>query len=142
MRYSEVDLQIEDIMWFGIDVQGHIIAFTSGGYGCVPEFVCRSKEETQKIENFFMNELQRSTSGKLLLADNGSKLTKDAILLAEKGVFSYDVSKDGSRYNKIAVPKRPLNLNLLPKRIQNVIRDHKVDTNAEKSKYVIVEHAY
>lgn len=142
MRYSEVDLQIEDIMWFGIDVQGDIIAFTSGGYGFVPEYVCRSKEETQQIESFFMNTLQKNTTGKLLLVNNESQLVKDACLLAEKGVFSYDVSEDGSMYVKIAVPKEPLNIKMLPKRIQDILKDHLVDANTEKNKYIQVGHAY
>ena len=45
MRYSEIDLQCEDIAWFGIDSQKHIIAFASGGIGNVPELVSRSKED-------------------------------------------------------------------------------------------------
>lgn len=44
MKYSEIDLQIEDIMWFAIDKQNYILAFTLGGYGNIPKFVCRSKE--------------------------------------------------------------------------------------------------
>ena len=47
MRYSEIDLQCEDITWFGVDANNHVIAFASGGMGNIPEFVCRSKEETK-----------------------------------------------------------------------------------------------
>ena len=35
MRYEIIDLQIEDIMWFGIDNNGYIFECTSGGIGKV-----------------------------------------------------------------------------------------------------------
>jgi len=31
MRFTEIELQSEDVLWFAIDNQNHIIAFTSGG---------------------------------------------------------------------------------------------------------------
>ena len=49
MRYTNIDLQILDIMWFAIDRSGHIGAFTNGGINIVPEFVCCSKEETELL---------------------------------------------------------------------------------------------
>lgn len=30
MRYSEIDLLIEDIMWFAVDKMDRVLAFTSG----------------------------------------------------------------------------------------------------------------
>ena len=33
MRYSEIDLQCEDITWFGVDAINHVAAFASGGIG-------------------------------------------------------------------------------------------------------------
>lgn len=45
MRITEIDLQCEDIMWFGID--NHIFECTSAGCGNVPEFVCESKKNTK-----------------------------------------------------------------------------------------------
>ena len=50
MRITEIDLQCEDIMWFGVDNQNHIFACTSAGCGNVPEFVCKSKENTTFLE--------------------------------------------------------------------------------------------
>ena len=55
MRISELEVEYEDILWFAIDKFHRVIAFTSGVYGHVPEFVCRSKEETILIENYFDN---------------------------------------------------------------------------------------
>lgn len=42
MRYTDIDLQSTDIMWFDVDKNENIAAFFSGGGFCVPEFVCKS----------------------------------------------------------------------------------------------------
>lgn len=39
MRITEIDLEIEDIEWYGIDEDGRIAQFTSGGSKVVPEFI-------------------------------------------------------------------------------------------------------
>ena len=49
MRISIIDLQCEDIMWFGVDKNNYIFECTSAGCGNVPEFVCCSKENTNKL---------------------------------------------------------------------------------------------
>ena len=61
MRITAIELQCEDIMWFGIDNNNHIFECTSSGCGNVPEFVCISKENTESLLNFFMNELAEFT---------------------------------------------------------------------------------
>ena len=62
MRYTIIDLQCEDILWFGLDINGNVLAFTSGGSGNVPEFVCRSKEETELLIDFFNKYMNRIIS--------------------------------------------------------------------------------
>ena len=39
MKYTEIELQYEDIMWFGVDRNGVVFECTSGGVGCVPLFL-------------------------------------------------------------------------------------------------------
>lgn len=53
MRYTEIDLQCEEIMWFGIDNNGCIFMCATGGCGNVPEFICKSKENVGILEEFF-----------------------------------------------------------------------------------------
>ncbi|MBD5101435.1 MAG: hypothetical protein HDT27_01825, partial [Subdoligranulum sp.] len=62
VRYTDIDLQIWDILWFAVDKNGYIGAFTSGGSNVVPEFVCCSKEETEILENYFSEYLKPSTA--------------------------------------------------------------------------------
>ena len=66
MRFSEIDLQIEDLMWFGVDTQGCIVEFTTGGSANVPEFVCRSREDAETLENCFTN-LNPTTTAHMLI---------------------------------------------------------------------------
>ena len=145
MRYTEIDLQCEDIMWFGIDSNGYIAAFTSGGSGNIPEFVCRSKEETDYLVRYFTGDM-KTVSGVLLEhANDGSILVNDAISFAHKGVFTYDVSYDEGHteeYRQIAVPTQPIAVDHLPDDIRKVLSDHFIECDLTKSRFVRVQHAY
>ena len=145
MRYSEIDLQIEDIMWFAIDNSNHVLAFTSGGCGNVPEFVCCSKEDTELLETFFMEKSKKFTQGLLLIDADESSLAEDGLDLADKGVYSYDVSFDEEHeeeYVQIAAPKVPIQANQLPDNILKILENHKISADAKTDKYLHVEHAY
>ena len=145
MRYSEIDLQCEDIMWFGVDTSGHILAFTSGGCGSVPEFVCRSKEETEKLEEYFLEKLSTSSECKMEIPNDGTPLAVDAQMLSKKGVFVYDVSFEDSHkdeYIIIARPTLPISINCLPAHIASILNDHIVECGEVAPKYLRVKHAY
>ena len=95
MRITAIELQYEDIMWFGIDNNNHIFECTSAGCGNVPEFVCISKENTESLLNFFMNELAEFTEEKVAVEyDDTNSLLKDCIHLSRKGLYCYDVYED------------------------------------------------
>ena len=146
MRYTEIDLQIEDIMWFGIDLNGYIFSCTTAGTANVPEFVCASKEQTELIEDYFTKELEKTTSAVLEAPYVDNPLMRDATELAEKGVFSFDAVTDNSEhdreYVKIASPKTPIQYNLLPDEIKKLLQEHTVPVDAAKEKYICVKHAY
>lgn len=144
MRITAIDLQCEDIMWFGIDNNNHIFECTSAGCGNVPEFVCISKENTDKLLDYFMNELQEFTEEKLLVEyiDTNS-LLKDCIHLSKKGIFCYDIYEDDEqRYIKIAEPLKPLEYNDLPVDIKRIFENNRVDTDVIMENLICVEHAY
>ena len=145
MRYSEIDLQCEDIMWFGVDKKGHIIAFTSGGCGCVPDYVCRSKEETNQLEEFFMEKLSISSDFRLEVPDNENQLTDDAQLLSKKGIYVYDVSFEDNHadeYSIISSPTSPIVIESLPENIITILQDHVIEKQIAGTKYIKVKHAY
>ena len=39
MRITELDLEIEDLEWYGVDNNNEIAQFTTGGSKNVPEFI-------------------------------------------------------------------------------------------------------
>ena len=145
MKYTEIDLQCEDIMWFGVDKNGVIFECTSGGIGCVPPFVCASKENTEMLEHYFLHELKENTQGILLIPDKDCQLSKDCLSLSQKGLFCFDVAIDDNRpydYKKAAIPHKPLMVSDLPDKIRSVLCNHIVNVNVESEEYIHVPHAY
>lgn len=131
MRYTEIELQCEDLLWFAVDMNGDIIAFTTGGAGCVPEFVASSKENTEALIKYF-NKLKTNSND----SDNE---------FAAKGLFYFDVSYEdnyGDSYIKVATPSTPLNISNLPNNIQELLKNNKLEINANSSSIIKVKHAY
>lgn len=145
MKYSEIDLQCEDIMWFGVDKNGYVFECTTGGIGCVPAFVCESREETEHLADFFLDTLVQKTIGNLLVDENGSPLAVDCKTLSSKGVFCFDVAVDDNRpdeYKKVSFPQDPLRISELPDDIKRELSSHLVDLDVSKQDYIRVQHAY
>ena len=144
MRYSIVDLQCEDILWFALDVNGNILAFTSGGFGNVPEFICRSKEENELLIDFF-NKYDASTTGThLLIEDDGNPLSADARKFSQHGItcFDVDIDNDNPSYVKISYPDNPITNDVLPENIQKILSDHIVNVDVMHTDRIDVPHAY
>lgn len=146
MRISIIDLQCEDIMWFGINRNNCIFECTSAGCGNVPEFICKSKEETDELIYFFLDELDVITDEKILCEyDKPNQLMQDCISLAKKGIYCYDICEDEEHkngYKKIVEPINPLYYDDLPQRIKEFMRGHKVDVDIKTQKYINIDHAY
>lgn len=142
MRYSEIDLQIEDLMWFAIDRAGYVGAFTSGGCANVPEFICRSREDNERLYDYIMGELDDFASGRLFDVKPRSEQGQDCSLLIAKGITCFDVYKQGDDYIKIAESFEPITIDQLDDEIKDIIRDHKIDADFLNDKIIKVEHAY
>ncbi|MCR5719328.1 MAG: hypothetical protein K6F84_02080 [Lachnospiraceae bacterium] len=146
MRYSIFDLQVEDIMWFGIDTNGMIFACTSAGCANVPEFVCESREINEQICNFFMNMLERTTTEVLEAVNENNVLINDAIKLSQKGIFCFDAVIDdevhANEYVRISSPSAPLRFEKLPDSIKSVFKGRIINVDITSTKYLQVNHAY
>ena len=144
MRISDIDLQCEDIMWFAIDTNGNIFECTSAGCGNVPEYVCKSREETDMLLEYFTNTAPITTEAKLLIPASENDLTADAINLASKGIYCYDVTDydNDEIYNCIAVPGKPLNVSDLPEEIKQLLSDHVYNGDVSTETSIAIEHAY
>ena len=144
MRITEFDLQCEDIMWFGIDSFGNIFECTSAGRGNVPEYVCKSREETDKLLEFFTETLSKTTTPILLIPEEDNELVDDVKDLSSKGIYCYDLTDydNDNVYNCIAKPTVPINIKDLPSDIQTILSDHIYSGNIPESASITVEHAY
>lgn len=144
MRYSEIDLQCEDITWFGVDANNHVIAFASGGIGNIPEFVCRSKEETNALYDYFRDTLAKTTAGHALVAGCNS-LISEFIELSSKGLYCFDVETQdsgGEIYQKITYPDIPILFDDLPDNVKAIMHDHVIHADLARSNQIHVPHAY
>lgn len=144
MKFSETDLICEDIMWFGIDKNGYIFECTSAGVGNIPAFVCKSREETDMLEEYFLNTATKTTVGKILIKDEENDLCNDCKTLSSKGLFCYDavIEDNHHDYIKIAEPEEPITINDLPDEIKSIMESHKVDVDVTTEININVQHAY
>lgn len=140
MRITNIDLQCEDIMWFAVDKNGHIVEFTSGGIGNVPEFVCADREANDFLVNYFMNDLAQSTSEQLMVPYEDNDLINDAVMLSRKGVFCFDAM--GDSYDKLSMPEAPVNVEKLPSDIRKILLNRILDIDVVAADIVEVAHAY
>lgn len=134
MRISEIDLQCEDLIWFGVDKNNYIFECTAAGCGNVPESVCKSKENTKLLENFFLNNFSEEEKTKL------PELSK---ALTQKGIFCYDIYSENERfYSKISSPKVPLKFEKLPENIKILIEENRFDIDVTHENILNIKHAY
>lgn len=144
MRISEIDLQCEDIMWFAIDSKGNIFECTSAGCGNVPEYVCKSHEETDFLLEYFTKEAPVVTKARLLIPAEDNDLTADILDLSSKGIYCFDITDydNDEQYNMISLPEKPINVSDLPANIQKLLSDHIYKGDVSKELTIIVQHAY
>ena len=146
MRITELETQYTDIMWFAVDKLGNIIECTSGIYGNVPEFVCMSKENTDFLENYFINILEKSTDAIILKDESfGTALLDDCKELSQKGLYCFDAYNGREHreyYTKISEPVVSLKLEKLPNDIQNLLKNNILDEVVSEINVLNVKNAY
>ncbi len=145
IRYSEIELQSEDIMWFGVDTYGRIFACLSGGIGCVPEFVCRSRDESETLFEFFTEALPVTTEGNCTGSLQCNTLVEECLVLSSKGLYCFDVDTSetyGDFYRKVSYPTRELLISDLPVHIKSILSDHVVSADVSIIDKLTVPHAY
>ena len=144
MRISEIDLQCEDIMWFAVDSKGNIFECTSAGCGNVPEYICKSREETDSLLEYFTEKSPVVTKAKLLIPAEDNDLTANIIDLSSKGIYCFDLTDYDcdDQYSMVSLPEKPINVSDLPANIQELLSDHIYSGDVSKETTIRVEHAY
>ena len=132
MRFTETELQSEDLLWFGVDNKGNILAFYTGGAGCVPDFICNNKKITYDLQEYFLDELEINSNS-------------NSEALAKKGIYCFDVSYDdnyGNSYHKTESPNKPINISSLPDKIIYILKNNTIDCDVTETDTISVKHAY
>ncbi len=159
MRFSEEDLFCNDIRWFAIDKNGYVFSCTSAGTFNVPEFVCKSQENTCVLENFFLFSSEFSNLDikieKFSYELDYDLIGEEDVILLDRGISSFDSiikyeTIDNEKdfeihpywYKKLTFPKKPLHFNQLPKNIQNIMNYHKIQIDSRQIKYFFVPPIY
>ncbi len=83
MRISKIDLQCEDIMWFAVDSQKHIVECTSAGCGNDGEYVNYYTKISQPKKPLLYDELPELVKEKLIDNIIDINVSKESILNVE-----------------------------------------------------------
>lgn len=144
MRITEIDLQCEDVMWFATDSHGNVFECTSAGCGNVPEYVCRSRDETEILLEYFMETAPAITNAKLLVPAESNDLIDDVKTLSSKGLFCFDITDYDmdDKYSCISIPEKAINVSDLPTDIQQLLSDHIYNGDVSQERTIVVDHAY
>lgn len=144
MRISEIDLQCEDLMWFAIDNLGNIMELTSAGCGNVPESVCKSRENLQKLTNYFLTIAPTITTAELLISKEDTTQCREITDFSSKGLYCFDIidCDNPNVYSCISKPAKPLNISELPTDIQVLLTETKYNGDVSKNQQIKFTHAY
>lgn len=139
MRYTTLELEYTDVLWFGVNQKHAVAAFTSGGTACVPEFVRQSKEETEQLEDFFLRQLPASTQCSFCSRDDANAWIPECRRFAEKGLYCFDRSERlGIDYELMTRPQVPLRLEQLPPHIAALLQSHLLDVDFTHADTVVL----
>lgn len=142
MKYTDLDLQIEDIMWFGIDRNGVIFEATSGGCANIPSFVINSKEDNEQLNEFFFSLPEGKADSVFLEKLNPDyPAYEDCLSLTKNGITCFDVDDDDTdSYKKIAETSVPKKIDELPENIKQILSMRKIDIDILGTKKLSVVH--
>lgn len=138
-----------DMEWYGVDRQGHIAVFCSAGIGNLPEFVCENIERADALIDYF--EAVAKNTSSVLLFHSIKPVEQVAKDFSDKGLYYFDAD-DGTQfgictpqkyYTKHSFPQEPLNYDLLPEPIQELLKHNFMEIeDFSLENYIDVQHAY
>lgn len=145
-RISANECEFMDVEWYGVDRQGNIAVFCSGGAGNLPEFVCESEERVHTLMEYFAA-ISKSTQSILLIG----AAQQAAKTFSDKGLYYFD-SDDGTKsgvgtlhqyYTKWSYPEKPLNYEQLPQHIREILKHNFMEIeDFSMADTIQVKHAY
>ena len=137
--------------WYGVDRQGNIAVFCSGGVGNLPEFICESEERTDELVERF-NKIPKNTSSILIFPKTRMGMAEQVARdFSDKGLYYFD-SDDGTKlevttlhkyYTKHSYPEKPLKYDLLPKHMRETLKYNFMEIeDFSLADTIYIKHAY
>lgn len=150
-RISADECKHMDMEWYGVDRQGNIAVFCSGGEGNLPEFVCENEERADELIAHF-DKFEKITSSILIFPKTkigrAEQIARD---FSDKGLYYFDAD-DGTKlgvctfheyYTKHSAPQNPLKYELLPKHVREILKHNFLEIEDFSLVDTIhVKHAY
>ncbi|MEO3944688.1 hypothetical protein [Gorillibacterium sp. CAU 1737] len=146
MNITEIDLEVEDIEWYGIDENGRIAQFTSGGSKRVPECIRESRERLNAVCEHFEN-LNPNLEEEVTFSEETPSLPRKEYLqeckkTAQKGLYCFDISDEQDpkgEYRLICKPSSELRISDLPETIQSILRNYIIpNSNFSNNKMIFI----
>jgi len=138
-----------DMEWYGVDRQGNIAVFCSGGVGNLPEFVCENDERACELMDYFES-LEKMTSSVLMFPQSRGA-EQCARGFSDKGLYYFDAN-DGTRpgictfheyYTKQSYSQSPLKYEQLPDHIKEILKHNLMEIeDFSLVNTICVKHAY
>lgn len=138
-----------DMEWYGVDRNGNIAVFCSGGAGNLPEFVCENRERADDLVDYF-ERLEKTTSSVLMFSQSRGA-EQSARNFSDKGIYYFDAD-DGTQpeictfhkyYTKQSYPQSPLKYERLPEKIRENLRHNFMEIeDFSLIQTIYVNHAY
>ena len=148
-RISADECEWMDVEWYGVDRQGNVAVFCSGGTGNLPEFVCADAERAEELVRYFEKApIMTSSMVPIPASDIAEQAARS---FAERGLYSFDAD-DGTGqdvamcqtyYTKHASPQKPLNYEMLPEHIRELLKHNFLEIqDFSLVETVHIQHAY
>lgn len=141
-----------DVIWYAVDLKGHVAQFTTGGCSRMLEHEVLTIDDLDEVVDFFEDSEDKS---EVVSLDNfydkigSGKKTKetidiymeDFISISKKGLYVYDANvmqRDSSEYFKVCYPTSPIVIDELPDEVQRTIKEFKVDFNFDEVNDLVI----
>lgn len=115
--------------WAAIDENGYIGYFSTAGSGPVPQL---STQEPTLFDGLFEKIASMDVVSDSIQMNGSDRNVSDWILIAQRGVFSFDWRQEISLYQIIATPKNPVRLEILDTTLQSLLGRIKIECDFER----------
>ncbi|UXZ94142.1 hypothetical protein K3169_17370 [Pseudomonas phytophila] len=123
MKMDDGFIEVNDLDFFASFINGVLAHFATGGRGFVPASIRNSVSDYELVYEYILSlhddyefEVVEVNIPTFSTTAQRDRYLKSFVSMAKKGLYSYDVFRDG--YRLIAVPRKGRNSSELPARVK------------------------